>query len=503
MQNGAMTVTKSISLTLKAKRVGSCKIGPVTVKTPHEEITGTALYVNVEAAKPKSLTRSKIFDIEIVPAKKEVFWGEPLVIALRYFQTDAVLDYDIILPEHSNFIKKEIKEIDTRPKLHGGTIQRARVHELTLIPVKAGICTVGPMRTVYRVRVEQVAQNSLFALMFSNMVMVENREITIPPVEIRVKPLPKNKENIALVGDITGLELTVDKATAQVNDPIKLSVNITGYGNLEFTEMIPLTLPAGCKVFKSKSSLHNHPGGKGIATKTIEYVLQANVAGQIQIPAQKLGYFDPVAEIYKSVSSQPVDLFLTGDPVAQPTKSVDELAREVTNEPTATKKPVEAFVFEDAGRHQVKLDWWLMVLFMFAPLCLHVRTIINWLHSLHARFKKAPTRSEILKEASHELARIIAADKPEQLHQFFIKIIAQLYGVHEQDVTEIMIEERFTQSGVWTSEQIQAFINYLHTCTSLHFTRQTITPTTRSAVLEQSREWLTRLSTAIPTDARS
>jgi hypothetical protein len=350
------------------------------------------------------------------------------------------------------------------------------------------------MKVHYTVPVRQQHANfggleQMFSMAFGPQ--AEQKEVDAAAVQMLVKPLPKTKKQVSLVGNITGFDIAVDKPTVQVNEPIKLTVNITGCGNLEFTEEVPLSLPAGCKVFKAKTSMQEMPGQKGMATKKIEYVLQVNKSGRMEFPAQQLTYFDAEAVTYKTISSQPIELFLTGDVVAQPAKTVDELAREVNEEPEQEKKEKgKAFIFDEVGHGDVAMTWWIFLLFLLLPLGLYVRTVASWFDKwVLQRFKKQPKAQDIIKQAEKDLAVVVTNGNAAVLHQFFIKLLANLWQEHEQNVTEQIIEQRLALLG-WDDERIREFVNYLQLCASLNFTRQADESKLCEMLLKKAQYWV-------------
>jgi hypothetical protein len=493
--NGNVTVSNAIELQVKALKAGLYKIGPVRVRA-HGKVTNSGeYYCLVEPAKVEvGRARSpEALEIDLIPSKKEVYWGEPFDVTIRYVAHDPIYQLAPEVPEQSNFFKKDMQNKGWREILRNG--RRCRVYEqvVTYLPIKAGAATVGPMKIHYSVPAKEQRSRTSFEDLFNFSFgpRAEQKEAEAAAISILVKPLPKTKQPVSLVGMLTGLDISVDKPTVQVNEPIKLQVNITGKGNLEFTEEVPLKLPEGCKVFKAKTSMRDLAGGQGAVVKTIEYVLQVNKSGRVEFPAQQLVYFDPTAVAYKTLTSQPIELFLTGEAVAQPTKTVDELAKEVTEEPAKKKKTMElAFIFDNAGTGDMALTWWLMLLLMLLPMTLHLRwvTALLDMHVLK-RFKKKPSAQDLYNVAEKELAGIVAAGNAEKLYQFFVKTLATVWGVHEQEVTEQKIEQRLEQIG-WSEEKIREFLGYLNVCASLHFTRQAVTEETREMLLKKSQYWV-------------
>ena len=506
--NGKTTRICTIHQQVKALKAGLHKVGPVQVQFTNSTATSNECMCQIEAEKPATNSqhlsspreKTKALDVELLPSKNDVYWGEEFDVTIRYILHDEIFQVQPEIPEGKNFFKKNIVNKPQRQILRNGKICQIFEQVVSFIPIKTGESSIGPIKIHYTVPIRQQQARRGGLEQFFNIAFgpqAEQKETDVAAITVQVKPLPKTKNQSTLVGSMTDFTITVDKPTAEVNEPIKLTVSMTGQGNLEFTEDVTFNLPKGCKVFKSKTSMHQQSQDKKIATKKIDYVLQVNTSGQLIFPAQKLTYFDPEARAYKSLSSQPIELFLTGDAVAQPTKSVDELAQEVNNNADEKAPNNDFFVFDDMGSSNSSIPWWLMLILMLAPLCLHLRLALDWLQiNVLSRFKRNPTVQEIIKNAQQELTLIIASNKSHALYQFFIKLLAALWHVHEQDVTEVAIEERLTQLG-WNEESVREFVDYIHQCASLHFTGQGTNDTMNETLLKKAQHWVSLLSTSV------
>lgn len=498
MYNGTVSATETTMLDISPTKQGHFKIGPVVATAGGKTAQSAAFYCDVEATQSPAAQRAAAarqqraagLEVELIPSKKELYWGEQLELTLRYISSDRIYQLQPELPEQTNFLSKGIENKGLRNMLRNG--QQVSVYEqvLTLQPIKPGVATIGPMKVHYTTQARNSRYTSTFDRLFGPQ--LEQRELDVASLDVVVKPLPKTNKKVLVVGDLRELVLTVDKPTAQVNDPIKLTVAVKGKGNLDILEDFPLELPAGFKTYKARSAMHQLPGNSGLTTKEIEFVLQVNKSGQVIIPAQSLTYFDPNSEAYKTVTSEPIELFLTGDVVEQPKKSIDELAREANeDEPKKHTQGAElAYIFEDVGGGWGALPWWAVLLLMLLPLLVHVQGLLALVdEKIIRRFKRAPTTGQIIAGAKKELATIAKADNAALLHQFFIKTLASLWQLHEQEVTELMIEQRLLEQG-WQEERLRDFISFISLCASLHFTRSGSNKEIQAFLLKKAEYWL-------------
>lgn len=485
--NNNIIRVQTITLQVSNDKPGLYKLGPIRVRSAGKTVIGNELHCRVEEIKREDNT----LDGEIILPKKAVFWGESFDVTIRYVLHDSIMQIQPDIPEQSHFLVKGMREPGMRQVLRNGKMAYVYEYVVTYLPVKTGDVTIGPMPVHYSVALRGLRPEEIMNAMMSGRPLAQQKKTVAPAVHIQVKPLPKNNKKTSLVGQLKDFVLAVDKPTVQVNDPIKLQVMFSGKGNLEFTEEVPLQLPPGCKMYKAKTALDKIPGNDGFVAKTIEYVLQVNKSGAVEIPAQQLLYFDPEAQAYKTITSNAVELFLTGDVVEQPKKSIDELAKEVNDDASQKKANKEpAYIFDEAGRTVGALPWWLFVVLLLLPLMMYVRSVAALIDDkILKRFKKQPKAREILGAASKELTAIVLAQQHDKLYQFFVKTMAVLWQVHEQEVTEQVIEQRLT-SLQWEEEKLKEFISYLHSCASVHFTKQAIGEEMQTMLLQKAHDWL-------------
>lgn len=505
--NGVISRTTTITAHIKATNTGKFKIGPIHVQAGNETASSGDFYCQViepsassptNTSSPSRPSQAGGMEVELIPSKREVYWGEPLEITIHYIATGNVFEFAPEIPEQANFLTKDQQNRGQREIIRNGKRLPIYEHVITYLPVKTGPANIGPIAVHYSVATQQRRQRgglSGFDILFGLGPQVEQKTAHSKTLNILVKPLPKTKDKVAIVGTISKFDLSVDKPSVQVNEPIKLVASITGKGNLDFIEDLPLNLPQGFRSFKSKTLLHRAPGNSGIVTKSIEYVLQINKSGQVELPEQKLLYFDPEAEVYKNIVSNKLELFLSGDVVEPAKKTVDELAKEVTLESEANKPNNElAYIFDNAGGYGISLSWWLFFIFLLLPLFIHLQTIKAIIASIASQYKKKPSQKEILSIASKELNKLVQSGKADKLHQFFIKTLAALWQIHEQEVTENAMEAQLEKLG-WEECRIKDFLDFIHTCTSLHFTKQTLSEEVHSALLKKSQYWVLLLAT--------
>lgn len=131
-------------------------------------------------------------------------------------------------------------------------------------------------------------------------------------IVVTVLPLPSRGRPARFSGLVgRGLELSVqtDKQTAQVGEPINLTLEVSGEGNFKTMSAPALEPPDGFKVYESGTSSDLFKKDLVVSgRKKYEYVLIPQIEGEKSIRPVSLSYFDPMAKVYRTVQSAPIAL---------------------------------------------------------------------------------------------------------------------------------------------------------------------------------------------------
>ena len=187
--------------------------------------------------------------------------------------------------------------------------------------------------------------NTLIFPAVEGAVTIEPASITVPPsvfrrgrsletdpVELEIRPLPGGGPDDfrGAVGDYK-VAARIKDGPAAANEPITLSMFITGRGNLEALPEPELPELPGWRSFEGESAVDTQvTDGELVGIRTIERVYVPTASGDFTIPAIPFSYFDPFAEEYRTVATEPIPLTIAPSPgqEAQPLMSErDEVER--------------------------------------------------------------------------------------------------------------------------------------------------------------------------------
>ncbi len=150
-------------------------------------------------------------------------------------------------------------------------------------------------------------------------------------VDLDVRPLPLNEPPAftGAVGTFT-IAAAVNKVTTTVGDPITLRVTLSGQGNIE---KLPGPLWPKLTGWRSFDGAGSHSArildGKLVGSRSYDLLLIPEVSGAFEIPPIEYAYFDPDAEEYITISTDPISVEALPDPDAvDASPSVSDAAAE-------------------------------------------------------------------------------------------------------------------------------------------------------------------------------
>jgi hypothetical protein len=137
--------------------------------------------------------------------------------------------------------------------------------------------------------------------------------VTSPPVNIVVKPLPADKQPDHFSGAVG--QFTIDVLTPHTvirqGDLVNIQLVISGSGNLTLITAPSVIWPRGVDTadpaVKENVNKYVYPLA---GHKSFEYSFAAPDTGNCVIPVINLSYFDPTDNTYKTASTQPVTLHI-------------------------------------------------------------------------------------------------------------------------------------------------------------------------------------------------
>lgn len=266
---------------------------PIAIK-----VTGAAPAAPGGAASPEAdaETARQPFFLRTEVDKKTAYVGEPIKFHLRVFYQVNLEQASLGAPDTTGFSE----EPTPPPRNYDQTVQGRRflVQENTsvLYPTKPGRLKIGPAQ---------------MQAVFGNIFQRYQSSAKSDPLEIQALPLPTAGKPATFKGDVGSYKITaaLDKKTAEVHEPVTLTVTVSGEGNVKALSQPDLPPLERFKVYETFSSLNvNKEKGRVTGSKVFKTILKPDISGKLEVPPISFPFFDPRAKTYRTVQSAPLSL---------------------------------------------------------------------------------------------------------------------------------------------------------------------------------------------------
>jgi hypothetical protein len=336
------TLTWVWQLVLPAGAKGTVTIPPARVRVAGRELATNSVVVRVGAAgtvPPAQRSRPQgglfprgmfgdIDDVEsgsqsssagaafirAVADKHRVFVGEQVTVTWYLYLTEPQNNFQpVTQPRTDGFWSEDIPSTNPQGRLAfteevqgGQRYQVAMLVQKALFPLAPGKLTVTPMEA-------QVSQVDFFGR------PVRARRLKSDPLAIDAVALPAEgqppKFQPANVGRYT-VEAVADRTIVAVGDAVTITVSTRGQGNVRNVVLPPLPPLPGWKGYEPKTNATVDGSAVITGSKTVEWLLRPERAGNTTVPPLTLVTFDPAAKRYVETRTQPIELSVTADPTA-------------------------------------------------------------------------------------------------------------------------------------------------------------------------------------------
>lgn len=322
--NGASSFSITYTFGLVANSEGTFTISPASIKYNGKTFTSNPLSIKVvkgavsqNNSQPPAnnvpptaaaTVNSKNFFIRAVPNKSKVYIGEAVTVTLKIYYRQDYSDGQLIeIPDYNGFYTEDISQSSKtqstgKESLNGLTYYVQSSPQKVIFPQHAGKITVGSYTGEFLI--EQAVKH--YMPMFGYVVDYQRIpcKVKTDPFTIDVMPLPKTeKQTSGAVGDFT-FKGELDKNQVKANDPINLTITISGSGNLKLIDTLPVRIPPDFDRYDPKITDHFTVSGAGMSgSRTYNYLLVPRHAGSYKIAPVEFTYFNPKTKGYVTLST--------------------------------------------------------------------------------------------------------------------------------------------------------------------------------------------------------
>lgn len=321
--NGQVTGSNSYRYLLMPKKPGTFPIDKIAVVYKNKRYVGNSVDLTVlnkgttvtEELEDKAsggTGRSKDYFLEAVVDKKNPYVNEQVTLTLKFYI--AVQFYgspELSEPTTTGFWTEVLG--NKTPYFQRINNRRYRVIErkYAVFPTHTGDLTIGKAA----IKTTIADRGKRYRDPFDALGGFLGRGVEVTarskPIRVNVKSLPQKGRPDDFSGTIGrfSLEAIADKRSVEVNQPVTVTIKISGSGNIKsVAEPVIPELP-DFRVYRasSRESLNKHNDLIG-GSKIYEEVFIPKRPGQLVIPSISFNYFDPGTGKYKSMATKPIKI---------------------------------------------------------------------------------------------------------------------------------------------------------------------------------------------------
>ncbi|GAB5518261.1 MAG: BatD family protein [Rhodothermales bacterium] len=414
-----------------------------------------------QADEPAPEIESEDIFIRVIPSKRSAYQNEQVRLEYQVFYRDHVVPRQYRLADSwdaEGFWREEF-DVESRPLPRSQVVNGVRYNYITIkkaavFPTRAGELRVDPLKIDAEVMARRRSLDP-FDAFFSPRGAPEEIELASPTVRIESKPLPSGAP-AGFQGAVGSYQLTAqyDRTELEVGESLKLTVRLTGAGNiatLDAPRYDPLAL---FEVYDPQVESTIARGGSAISgTKTFTYVLVPRSNGTFEMPPVEYAVFNPRTAQYETLRSDPVTITVTGEAIAP-------LAASAT---TASGLPVDDIAtimlgtesWQRIGRTPVHQRPWIYGLLLLPMMGLvgllgykrHVKRLTTDVG--FARNRQAhPLAKKHLKTASQLMAGGQAKLFYAELEHAVMGFIGNRLNLSERGLTRLQLDTALAECGV-------------------------------------------------------
>ncbi len=319
MQSNSVTITVTNTASASPSAGNNPLFG---LSLPEEAPEVNEEYVLRKGESAAEKIKDNLF-VKLEVSKTTCYAGEPVVATYRLYSRlksesrvtkrpslSQFSVYDMVQPESNT---------PTVEKVNGKLYNAHVIRKVQLYPLQDGVFVLEPVEVDNTVRFLRLEGNgnrtSMQQLLDDYMNGVsdgrmEEQKVTLAskPVTITVKPLPEGKPPSfdGAVGKFT-IMASVPRMDIAATETAALDIILKGDGNLPLINAPQVQWPQGTEGYEPTVKENVDRTVSPIrGTKMFEYAFTAKQAGTVTIPPVEFTYFDPSANAYKTIQTQPV-----------------------------------------------------------------------------------------------------------------------------------------------------------------------------------------------------
>jgi oxygen tolerance protein BatD len=321
-------ISKNIAYTLMPNKVGKFIIPPASweyggkiYKTQPIEVT----VLDSDAPISTSLRPGpkKPLFIRVKVDKNEAYINEQITLtAMLLYHGCQPANLDYSLPPAPGFTEESLGKLKCYTRVISGVQYKVAEWKKAIFPSRPGELTIGPIKLKGYILDPQPSRkkskpvhphDEFFSNSFSSKSLREQYPFirNSEPIKLSIKPLPKKTRMVNFsnaVGEFE-LELSANPTTVKINEPITVTITVSGIGNLDEVYLPVIDYGENFSVYDqnievSKKEIGDKIGGE----KIFKQIIIPRSIDLKEIPAVTISYFDPSTSLYLMLSSEAIPI---------------------------------------------------------------------------------------------------------------------------------------------------------------------------------------------------
>lgn len=451
--NNVVAIFRGFTYSFSPTETGIFELGPATLEYKGKVYTSNSVKIEVVKRTPfegdvdPDKERSKRIDInkrifvELETDKKEAYIYEQIVESFKlFFQKGLPIDdLDYVAASTKSFLAEKLGEERRYEEVRDGILYNVIELRTALFPLVSGNIEIPPAKFNCNIIIRQQGyRNSIFDEFSGRGGQKYPVERSTDSVKLKIKPLPESDkpDNFAgTVGRFT-MDVLAKPTEVKVGDPITLSINIRGKGNIQ-TIGEPVLAPGDEKDFKiypAETDTTITDRGDGIkGEKLFSKVVEPQHEDIDMIPAISFSYFDPELEKYMTITHNPIPIVVEHSEVEIPIRFSLEDAEKVKGQVKILTKDIlpimsDLYSFKNQGFAIYNRPLFLAFIFLTPILvviaCVYVQRHRELLQTDVGYARKRRALSRAKKQLSNA-RRLVQLDNPSEFYSTLAKTVME------------------------------------------------------------------------------
>jgi hypothetical protein len=482
-------------LSYQGKEYESQPIEITVVRTAQGQATPMPPAPSVAPSRGQLPIEGNLF-LSVVPSRTSVYVGEPITVDVLLCTRFQIANGGwATMPSFEGFWAEKIFEADKfdfqRRTIDGKSYAVSELKKVALLPLSPGKATIKPME--FNVAVAQ-APRDVFD-MFGGA-STQGVKIVSKPITLDILPLPEKDKPAEFTGGVGQFSLAaaLDRTSTTNNEPINLTVRLSGRGNLRMIDKPAVAPVTGLKILEPEIKDDAHVAGNTIqGSRTFRYPIIPQTDGNFVLAPIAVAYFDPQAKTYKTLRSERLEFSASGSATGAPL--VEASGLKVLGTDIGYIKP------DAAALTVTPMDppWWPNLLYLFS---FGMVGSAFWYRSHQERllsdrgYARKSRSSSLVKRRLREAETLLKKNDAKGFHaalaQAVMGYVGDRFNVDAQAMTKDQLRSTLDRLAV-PADTSAALLEIIDQCEIARFSPGMLGPGDPRQLFERARDVLGRI----------